>query len=144
MVREMPIYEHMLDKVKAFSSFPSFIVTGDGQIAEAAEKRGVAAVQNTEPEKGISLSLRLGLEAVQKAYADADVETACGASCFPSVISRGLRQRRCRRYLTPRSFIRAVSYVQAVPAGLEILFCGTEDTFLNLRVSQAMWEAARL
>ena len=71
MVREMPIYEHMLDKVKAFSSFPSFIVTGDGQIAEAAEKRGVAAVQNTEPEKGISLSLRLGLEAVQKAYADA-------------------------------------------------------------------------
>ena len=59
----------MLEKAEAFSSFPSFIVTGDEQIAKAAEKRGITAVQNREPERGIALSLRLGLEAAQEAFA---------------------------------------------------------------------------
>ena len=70
LVREKPLYEHMLDKAKVFSSFPSFIVTGDEQIAKAAEKRGITAVQNREPERGIALSLCLGLEAARKAFAD--------------------------------------------------------------------------
>lgn len=74
LVREKPLYEHMLEKAEAFSSFPSFIVTGDRQIAEAAEKRGITAVQNREPERGIALSLRLGLQAVQRAFADAGRE----------------------------------------------------------------------
>ena len=69
LVRGKPLYEHMLEKAEAFSSFPSFIVTGDEQIAKAAEKRGITAVQNSAPEKGISLSLRLGLEAAQEAFA---------------------------------------------------------------------------
>ena len=70
LVRGKPLYEHMLDKAKVFSSFPSFIVTGDEQIAKAAEKRGITAVQNREPERGIALSLCLGLEAARKAFAD--------------------------------------------------------------------------
>ena len=70
LVREKPLYEHMLDKVKAFSSFPAFIVTGDSKIAEDAAERGVVPVWNEEPEKGIARSLRLGLAAARKAFAD--------------------------------------------------------------------------
>lgn len=58
-----PMYEKMLQNVQAFSSFPAFIVTGDERIAEEAKKRGITPVWNDRPEEGISLSLRLGLEA---------------------------------------------------------------------------------
>ena len=70
LVRGKPLYEHMLDKVKAFSSFPAFIVTGDEKIGEEAGKRGVLPVWNKEPEQGIARSLRLGLAAVKKAFAE--------------------------------------------------------------------------
>lgn len=61
---EKPMYTAMLEKVQAFSAFPAFIVTGDEKIAEEARSRGITAVKNMEPQKGISYSLRLGLEAV--------------------------------------------------------------------------------
>lgn len=57
------LYEHMLDKIQAFSAFPAFIVTGDEMIAREAQRRGVTPVWNGEPKRGISRSLRLGLEA---------------------------------------------------------------------------------
>lgn len=59
----MPMYEKMLRNVQAFSSFPAYIVTGDEKIAKEAKKRGITPVTNDRPEEGISLSLRLGLEA---------------------------------------------------------------------------------
>lgn len=59
----MPMYEKMLRNVQAFSSFPAYIVTGDEKIAKEAKKRGITPVPNDRPEEGISLSLRLGLEA---------------------------------------------------------------------------------
>ena len=59
----MPMYEKMLRNVQAFSSFPAYIVTGDEKIAKEAKKRGIPPVPNDRPEEGISLSLRLGLEA---------------------------------------------------------------------------------
>lgn len=62
LVRNRPLYEHILERVRAFGAFPAYIVTGSEEIAAAAEKRGITPVWNHEPEKGISRSLRLGLE----------------------------------------------------------------------------------
>lgn len=62
LVKGKPLYEHTLERVCAFGSFPSYIVTGAEHIARAAEKRGVRAVMNKCPEQGISLSLTLGLK----------------------------------------------------------------------------------
>ena len=63
IVRNRPMYEHMLDKVQAFGAFPAFVVTGSRRIAEDAAKRGITPVENREPERGISHSLILGLKA---------------------------------------------------------------------------------
>lgn len=63
-VRGKALYEHMIQKSRAFSGFPCFIVTGEEKIAEEAKKQGIVAVCNKEPEKGISRSICLGLEAV--------------------------------------------------------------------------------
>lgn len=62
LVKNRPLYEYTLDRVQAFGAFPAFIVTGSEEIALEAEKRGIMTVWNTEPEKGISLSLKLGLK----------------------------------------------------------------------------------
>lgn len=64
-VRGRTLYQHMLDKVKAFPAFPAFIVTGNERIAEEARRQGVIPVWNDRPEKGISESLKLGIKAVQ-------------------------------------------------------------------------------
>ena len=61
-VKGRPLYEHTLEKMQAFGAFPVYIVTGSEEIAGAAGERGMIPVRNTEPEKGIALSLRLGLE----------------------------------------------------------------------------------
>ena len=61
LVKNKPLYEHTLDRVQAFGAFPAFIVTGSEEIAREAEKRGITPVKNTEPEKGIALSLTMGL-----------------------------------------------------------------------------------
>ena len=63
IVRNRPLYEHMLDKVQAFGAFPAFVVTGSQRIAKDAAKRGITPVENREPERGISHSLILGLKA---------------------------------------------------------------------------------
>ena len=61
-VKGRPLYEHTLEKMQAFGAFPVYIVTGSEEIAGEAGERGMIPVKNTEPEKGIALSLRLGLE----------------------------------------------------------------------------------
>lgn len=63
VVDGQPMYEVMLQKLRAFTGFPLFIVTGDEAIGEAAIKYGVTPVWNKEPEKGISRSVKMGLEA---------------------------------------------------------------------------------
>lgn len=70
-VRGRALYQHMLDKVRAFSSFPAFIVTGSEIIAGEAQRCGVMPVWNREPEQGIARSLKLGLAAVQDRFPDA-------------------------------------------------------------------------
>lgn len=64
------LYEKMLDKICAFSSFPAFIVTGEKKIVEEASKRSISCVWNDRPEEGITRSLKMGLEAVRSRFAD--------------------------------------------------------------------------
>lgn len=69
-VKGKPLYMHTLEKVCAFGSFPSVIVTGSGEISEASKKIGITPVYNGSPEKGISLSLTLGLRKMLEIYPD--------------------------------------------------------------------------
>ena len=62
LVRGRPLYEHTLERMQAFGSFPAFLVTGSEEIAAAAERMGITPVWNHEPERGISHSLILGLK----------------------------------------------------------------------------------
>lgn len=62
LVRSRPLYEHTLERMQAFGSFPAFLVTGSEEIAAAAERMGITPVWNHEPERGISHSLILGLK----------------------------------------------------------------------------------
>lgn len=65
-----PMYQYMLDKMEGFKGFPSYIVTGAEDIAESARKYGVEVVENKNPEKGISRSLKLGLKTCLEEYPD--------------------------------------------------------------------------
>lgn len=60
-IRGKKMYEIALERLQAFSGFRSYVVTGSEEIAEKAEALGIQAVCNKEPEKGIALSLHLGL-----------------------------------------------------------------------------------
>lgn len=61
-VSDEQIYERMIKKLKGMTAFHRYIVTGYDEIKEAAEAIGVQSVENKESEKGISLSLSLGLK----------------------------------------------------------------------------------
>ena len=65
-----PLYEVTLDKLGAFSDCTRVIVTRFPEIARAAGERGVRAVTNREPERGISHSLQLGLQECLKQNPD--------------------------------------------------------------------------
>ena len=56
-----PLYVHALERMQAFGGFPAYLVAGPGHMSEEALEYGVTPVENCEPEKGISHSLRLGL-----------------------------------------------------------------------------------
>lgn len=57
----IPIYIRALKRMQAFAGIPSYLVTGSAEMAKQAFEYGVTPVENSEPEKGISHSLRLGL-----------------------------------------------------------------------------------
>ena len=61
LVKNRPLYMHTLERIRGFGSFPAYIVTGSGPIAEEAERMGITPVWNREPERGIARSLTLGL-----------------------------------------------------------------------------------
>ena len=60
---DKPMYQYMLDKMEGLKGFPTYIVTGADDIAEAAKKYRMNIVENKKPEEGISRSVKLGLEA---------------------------------------------------------------------------------
>lgn len=59
------LYTRALRLMDAVGFDRSAVVSGCEEILAAAARRGFLAVQNNEPERGISLSVRLGLEAVK-------------------------------------------------------------------------------
>lgn len=61
------LYEESLDKLSKFSPCYQVVVTRFPEIEEHAEKCGIVTVQNEEPERGISHSLKLGLRACLEA-----------------------------------------------------------------------------
>ena len=63
------MYESAISRFEAFQGFKSYVVTGKEEITLSAESAGYTVVCNKEPEKGISLSVKLGLT---KAIEDAD------------------------------------------------------------------------
>ena len=63
------MYESAISRFEAFQGFKSYVVTGKEEITLSAESAGCTVVCNKEPEKGISLSVKLGLT---KAIEDAD------------------------------------------------------------------------
>lgn len=67
-VDSLPMYQHMLGKLKRFDDVPRFVVTRYPQIAAAAREVGIQVVVNRYLDRGISYSVRLGLEACLQLY----------------------------------------------------------------------------
>ncbi|OQB25474.1 MAG: Nicotine blue oxidoreductase [Firmicutes bacterium ADurb.Bin182] len=63
------LFERALACVPVECFYKTVVVTQYEDLAKQAEKAGFTAVRNPEPDKGISLSLRLGLEQVKSADA---------------------------------------------------------------------------
>lgn len=62
-----PMYRYLLDQMQLYPMCSQAVVSGIPEILEYAEQHAMLAVENQEPEKGISLSLQKGLEACEKA-----------------------------------------------------------------------------
>lgn len=66
------LYQHTLDRMKAFGVYPQVIVTGYKEIIEQAKEQGMQVVINDHPELGISHSIKLGIETCVKNYPQID------------------------------------------------------------------------
>ena len=64
-VHGKPMYLWAMENIEEMKTeLPAVVVTGTPEIVSAAEAKGMIAIFNGQPELGISLSIRLGLEAV--------------------------------------------------------------------------------
>ena len=64
-VRGKPMYLWAMENIEDMKTeLPIVVVTGTPEIVSAAEAKGMIAIFNGQPELGISLSIRLGIEAV--------------------------------------------------------------------------------
>lgn len=83
LVRNRPLYLHTVERMQAFG-FPVFFVTGNEEIAQHVQETGLCPVWNTEPEKGISRSLKLGLERALNDNPDLEgvLFTVCDQPCM--------------------------------------------------------------
>lgn len=62
-VEGRPLYRHLFDTLAELPDVWKVVVTGEKAIMEDAAKRGMAVVKNTQPERGSSRSMKLGLKA---------------------------------------------------------------------------------
>lgn len=62
-VEGKPMYEYMLALLAQLQEVPRVIVTAEVEIQRAAEAAGITVVENPDPERGISYSIRLGIQA---------------------------------------------------------------------------------
>ncbi|MCR1918108.1 nucleotidyltransferase family protein [Frisingicoccus caecimuris] len=64
-VHGKPMYLWAMENIEEMKTeLPAVVVTGTPEIVSAAEAKGMIAIFNGQPELGISLSIRLGIEAV--------------------------------------------------------------------------------
>ena len=64
-VHGKPMYLWAMENIEEMKTeLPTVVVTGTPEIVSAAEAKGMIAIFNGQPELGISLSIRLGIEAV--------------------------------------------------------------------------------
>lgn len=64
-VHGKPMYLWAMENIEEMKTeLPTVVVTGTPEIVSAAEAKGMIAIFNGRPELGISLSIRLGIEAV--------------------------------------------------------------------------------
>ena len=64
-VHGKPMYLWAMENIEEMKTeLPAVVVTGPPEIVSAAEAKGMIAIFNGQPELGISLSIRLGIEAV--------------------------------------------------------------------------------
>lgn len=64
-VHGKPMYLWAMENIEEMNTeLPAVVVTGTPEIVSAAEAKGMIAIFNGQPELGISLSIRLGIEAV--------------------------------------------------------------------------------
>ena len=67
LVHGKPMFLHALDLVEKQNVLQKVVVTGKKKIALEAEKREIKVAWNESPEKGISYSIRLGMETLLEA-----------------------------------------------------------------------------
>lgn len=64
-VHGKPMYLWAMENIEEMKTeLPTVVVTGTPEIVSAAEAKGMITIFNGQPELGISLSIRLGIEAV--------------------------------------------------------------------------------
>lgn len=61
-----PMFRYLLDQMEVFSMCTRTVVSRIPQILDYAQGHGMLTTENTEPEKGISLSLKMGIETCRK------------------------------------------------------------------------------
>lgn len=118
-----PLYEVTLDKLGAFSDCTRVIVTRFPEIAGAAGERGVRAVINREPERGISHSCSLDLRNVFGRI------RICGAYCVWSATSPIWNRRPWKDFWRRAFLIPGLSSAPDTGSGGAIRFSGTEAIF---------------
>lgn len=61
------LYMEGIGKLKKLETFgPKAVVTGNSEIADTARRHKIFPVWNDQPDKGVSLSIQLGIEAVER------------------------------------------------------------------------------
>jgi len=91
------LFEYTLEAVSKIRKCPVYIVTAQDIIADAAQKLGFATVRNERAELGISLSIKLGIEACLSDHPDISAMLFCvcdqpelSASTMERIIETGI------------------------------------------------------
>lgn len=77
LIHEKKVYQYMLEKAAAFTGAEKIVVTGNDRMIEDAERLGISAVVNREPDRGISRSLKLGLKKMLEMKPDVEGVLFC-------------------------------------------------------------------
>ena len=123
------MYESAISRFEAFQGFKSYVVTGKEEITQVAEKAGCTVVCNKEPEKGISLSVKLGLtKAIEDAKRRRNTASRSSVQCLRSAkIKKSTIQRIINTaFHNPGKIVCAGEGTR-----MAIRSCGIRDSLIN-------------